>query len=135
MALWRAATIEHGISQALAPAYTTSGSVEDRSVWQSDVWIWALSQVIQSVDTQLKTCTERVVFEVQPVRATTHSSRATVVDLHGDGTETVAGFFVREEDLHRWLLQPFAVSRTVDLEADMSATETKSPDGKVAVID
>ena len=53
IALWRAATTEHGISQALAPAYTTSGSVEDRSVWQSDVWIWALSQVIQSVDTQL----------------------------------------------------------------------------------
>ena len=136
MALWRAATIEHGISQALAPAYTTSGSVEDRSAWQSDVWIWALSQVIQSVDTQLKTCTERVVFEVQPVRATTHSSRATVVDLHGDGTETVAGFFVREEDLHQWLAAPaFAVSRAVDLEADISATETENPDGKVAVID
>ena len=93
-------------------------------------------QVIQSVDTQLKTCTERVVFEAQPVRATTHSSRATVVDLHGDGTETVAGFFVREEDLHQWLAAPaFAVSRAVDLEADISATETENPDGKVAVID
>lgn len=93
-----------------------------------------------------------MVFEVQPVRARVspseesgglsmtcdhpHGSRAVVVDLQGDGTETVAGFFVKEQDLQHWLAAPtLAVSRTVELESDTSGTQMENPDGKISVIE
>lgn len=105
IALWRTACQGYGVGNALAPAYTTCGHVDGRSVFATDLWIWALGQVVESVEGQLRACTERGVFEVQPLMAT-ESSRATVVVLHKDGAETVAGFFVREEDLQDWMAAP-----------------------------
>ena len=105
IAQWRAACLLYGVGDAQAPPYTTCGHVENRAVFSTDLWIWALGQVVESVEGQLRSCAERKTFSIQPLK-TGQGRRAHVVELHQDGTEIIAGFFVREEDLSYWMAAP-----------------------------
>lgn len=102
-ALWRAASMAHGLNDALAPAYTNAGCLGGEvQPWQSELWTWCLSQLIASVESQLRESMARPLFDVELVKGA--RPRNTVLELHHGGGDVALGFVLKEEDMEKWAM-------------------------------